>query len=312
MLLKKLIPFLCALFCVVPLLAQQRAFLGKWDITGNKGTEKYVYWLEVKTGDGKLTGNFLNRGGSVLPLPEIFIENGELVFSPVGRANPDEPKPVHRAKVVSGKLIGTLNMGAETVHWVGVRPPKWGHYDTNGKHNFGKPVELFDGKTMNSWGVQFPDKPSGWSLVDGAMTNSLHANNIVSEKRFKDFKIHVEYKLESKSNSGIYLRGRYELQVLDDFGKPPESHGHMAIYSRVAPLVNASKPPDEWQEMQATLVGNRVTVFLNGQKAHDNAVIEGITGGALDSNEEAPGPIMIQGDHGKIWIRKVTVTPISK
>ena len=144
------------------------------------------------------------------------------------------------------------------------------------------------------------------------MTNEAKANNLVSKQTFKDFKIQAEYRIETGSNSGIYLRGRYELQVLDDFGKAPESHGHMAIYAWVAPRVNASKPAAEWQVMEAVLVGNKVTVTLNGQKVHDNATIQAITGGALDANETQPGPIMLQGDHGKVWYRKVTVTPIVK
>ncbi|HEV8131141.1 MAG TPA: DUF1080 domain-containing protein [Acidobacteriota bacterium] len=307
---KKYISLLFALMCIAPALAQEKAFLGKWDITGTKGKEKYIYWLEVKQEGGKLMGDFLNRGGSVLPLPEISIEKGELVFSPTRDGN--QPKQVHRAKVVGGKLVGTMTSDTEKVEWVGVRPPKWGKYDANAAHKWGNPVELFDGKGLTGWHYQLPDRPAGWSVEDGVMTNSAHANNIVSDQKFRDFKIHAEYKLENESNSGIYLRGRYELQVLDDYGKPPESHRHMAIYSRVAPLVNASKLPGEWQTMEATIVGNRVTVFLNGQKVHDNSAIEGITGGALDSDEGQPGPIMIQGDHGKVWVRKVTVTPIGK
>jgi hypothetical protein len=142
------------------------------------------------------------------------------------------------------------------------------------------------------------------------MTNEPKANNLVSKHRFENFKIQCEYKLEEQSNSGIYLRGRYELQVLDDAGKEPESHGHMALYSRVKPLVNASLPAGQWQVMEATIVGNRVTVFLNGKKVHDNIAIDGPTGGALDCNEGEPGPIMLQGDHGKVSFRKVIVTPI--
>jgi hypothetical protein len=163
---------------------------------------------------------------------------------------------------------------------------------------------------MDAWDVQNKSKPSGWSIVDGAMTNIPHANNLISKQKFQDYKIHAEYKLEQNSNSGIYIRGRYELQVLDDFGKPPESHGHMSIYSWKAPLVNASKPVGEWQTMDATIVGNKVTVILNGQKVQDNSTIEAITGGALDANESEPGPVMIQGDHEKVTYRRVTVTPI--
>ena len=129
-----------------------------------------------------------------------------------------------------------------------------------------------------------------------------------------DFKIEAEYKLEKASNSGIYLRGRYELQVLDDFTQNAAEPflGHMAIYGRTAPSAKASKPAGEWQSMSAVLVGNRVTLTLNGQRLHDNQVIEGITGGALDADELSPGPILIQGDHSKVWFRKVIVTPISK
>jgi len=311
MLSKKIGTWLFMLVCFsLPALAQEKAFLGKWDImaTGPGGT--YPLWLEVKTEDGKLVGYFLNRGGSVFKLPEISIEKDELVFSlPPGN---NGQKTVHRAKVAGGQLVGTATTGTRTVNWVGVRPPKWGTYNANGKHKLGQPVELFDGQSLDSWEVQFKDRPSGWGVVDGAMTNEAHANNLVSKQKFDNFKIHAEYKVAAQSNSGIYLRGRYELQVLDDFGKAPESHGHMAVYSRVPPAVNASKPAGEWQTMEATIVGNRVTVVLNGKTVHDNVVIEGITGGALDSNEGTSGPIMLQGDHGKVWFRKVTVTPILK
>lgn len=300
--------FLIALLATTSATAQDNPFLGKWNITGEGQYSAFVFWLEVKTEDGKLTGKFLNRGGSVLPLPEIAIEDGELVFSPQSPAN--RPKPVHRAKVSEGRLLGRLTVGDMDVPWVGVRPPAWGEHNANGKLRFGTPVALFDGRDMANWDVQHKDRASGWNVVDGVMTNEARANNLVSKHRFENFRIRCEYKLAEKSNSGIYLRGRYELQVLDDAGKEPESHGHGALYSRVAPLVNASLPAGEWQVMEAVIVGNRLTVTLNGRKLHDNIVIDGITGGALDSRESEPGPIMLQGDHGKVWFRKVVVTPI--
>ncbi len=306
-----LFAFLPLIFCVsLSAATQNNPFLGKWDITGAGQHANHVYWLEVKMEDGKLAGYFLNRGGSVLKLPEIAIENGELVFSPGARAN--AAKPVHRAKVEEGRLLGLLTQGEQEIGWIGVRPPQWGVYNANARHKSGSPVALFDGKSIDHWDVQHKDQPSGWSVVDGSMTNEAKANNLVSKHRFENFKIHCEYKLEEKSNSGIYLRGRYELQVLDDAGKEPESHGHMSLYSRVKPLVNASLPAGQWQVMEATIVGNRLTVFLNNKKVHDNILIEGITGGALDSNEGESGPIMLQGDHGKVWFRKVIITPISK
>lgn len=289
--------------------AAQDAFLGKWDITAANG---WIYWLEVKQEGGRITGSFLNRGGSVTPLPEIAIEGGQLTFAPV---HGQGPKVVHRAKVEGGKLLGVRTAGdGSTLNWTGVRPPRWpANLNSSANLKFGPPVELFDGKSIEAtWNTQDPAKPSGWKVENGVMTNDPHANNLVSKQKFSDFKIRCEYKLEKDSNSGIYLRGRYELQVLDDFGKPAVPTGHMGIYSRVAPATNASKPVGEWQTMEATIVGNRVTVFLNGKKVHDNQAIDGITGGALDADEAAPGPIMLQGDHEKVFYRKVTVWPVAK
>jgi Domain of Unknown Function (DUF1080) len=302
----KLLVLLFIFLPAAPALAQDNAFLGKWDITATAADGKRIYWLEVKNDGGQLTGYFLNRGGSVFKLPAITIANGQLQFTLTN------PKQDFTAQVEAGKLVGKVTTDKETVSWIGVRPPQWGSYNANAKHKFGKPVELFDGKSLDTWGVEHKGKPSGWMVQDGVMANSPGANNLVSKQRFKDFRIHAEYKLETSSNSGIYLRGRYELQVLDDYGKAPESHGHMAIYSRLAPKVNASKPAGEWQTVDATIVGNRVTVVLNGQTVQNNVRIEGITGGALDSDEAADGPIMLQGDHGKVWFRKVAVTPILK
>ena len=253
---------------------------------------------------------FLNRGGSPVKLASVEVKDDELVFTtaaPEGR-----PGQTFRVKRKGAGLEGSTTAGERTLEFTGARPPSWPAANANATHTYGKPVELFDGKSLDTWNLQIANRPSGWSIVDGAMTNEAKANNLVSKQTFKDFKIQAEYRIESGSNSGIYLRGRYELQVLDDFGKAPESHGHMAIYAWVAPRVNASKPATEWQVMEAVLVGNKVTVTLNGQKVHDNATIQAITGGALDANETQPGPIMLQGDHGKVWYRKVTVTPIVK
>jgi hypothetical protein len=290
--------------------ADQQAFLGRWNLTGTGSDGNAVYWLELKDENGQLSGMFLNRGGSPVKLASVEVKGDELVFTttaPEGRTG-----QTFRAKRKGNGLEGTTTVRDRTIAFTGARPPKWPAANANAAHTYGTPVELFDGKSLDTWSLQLSDRPSGWSIVDGAMTNEAKANNLVSKQTFKDFRIQAEYRVEPKSNSGIYLRGRYELQVLDDFGQAPESHGHMAIYAWVAPLVNASKPAGEWQAMEAVLVANKVTVTLNGQKVHDNATIQAITGGALDANETQPGPIMLQGDHGKVWYRKVTVTPIVK
>ena len=287
-----------------PARAQSNPFTGAWNITPEApGTG--VYWLEVKDEGGKPAVVFLNRGGSPVPAADAKISGDELTFM-VGGTSQNRPTVTLRA--AGNKLTGTVGQ----VKVAGERPPTWGACDASASHAFGKPVALFDGKSLDAWGVQIKDRPIGWSIEDGVMTNAPKANNLVSKETFRDFRLDAEYKLSEKGNSGIYLRGRYEMQVLDDFGRTDDRvHGHMAIYARTAPEVNASKKAGEWQTAQITLVGNCVTVTLNGQRLHNNARIAGITGGALDAKETEPGPIMIQGDHEKVWYRKVVVTPIA-
>lgn len=290
--------------------ADTKDFLGRWNLTGTGEDSSAVFWLEIKEEAGQLSGMFLNRGGSPVKLASVSVTGDELVFQTAAAGN--NPGQTHRARLVGGKLTGEATVRDRKLSWVGVRPPTWPAANANAAHTFGTPVALFDGASLDAWTAQRPDRPLGWTIVDGVMTNEPKANNLVSKQTFKDFKIEAEYKIDPGSNSGIYLRGRYELQVLDDYGKPPESHGHMAIYAWVAPRVNASKPASEWQVMEATIVANKVSVTLNGQRVHDNATIQAITGGAMDANETEPGPIVLQGDHGKVQYRKVIVTPIVK
>jgi len=290
--------------------AQTQGFLGRWNLTGTGEDANRVYWLEVSEQGGQLSGMFLNRGGSPVKLASVAVQGKELVWQlPPG--NNKQPGAEFRATLDGTKLVGTTKAAERTVNFVGVRPPKWPASNANAQHKYGTPVELFDGK---SWESTFDTQPSNypvaWSIESGALTNAPPTRNLVSKQKFNNFRLQAEYKLVEKSNSGLYLRGRYEMQVLDDYGKEPESHGHMSIYGWTAPLVNASKPAGEWQTVDIVIVGNRVTATLNGKKVHDNAEIQAITGGALDADETAPGPILIQGDHTKVWFRKITVTPI--
>lgn len=340
---KKLI--LLALLVVVGFSAAPQAqtkanpFLGAWNITGQGADSAIVYWLELKEEGGKLTSLFLNRGGHPIPLTMVKIENGELSFQTGGK--PEAPTgPIMSAKIEGGKLVGSHKVSVRgrataagepapapterVINWVGIRPPVWPKADANAKHNFGTPVVLYDAAHMkmmrdmpldSTWGIQGGDgKLAGWTVDDdGNFANAAPGGkNLVSKQKFFNYKIEVEYKLEPKSNSGIYLRGRYELQVLDDLTDTTTEKylTQMAIYGRTPPAVLASKAPGEWQTMDATIVQNKVTVHLNGKVIHNNATIGGVTGGALDNNELEPGPIMIQGDHGHVWIRKIVVTPI--
>ena len=290
--------------------------LGRWNITGEGAYGDHVYWLEVRQDEnGALRGSFLNRRGGLIPLAQVGLEDSELRFEI--RPRPNAPREVHRARVEEGRLLGRMTaedgsreIPSREIPWIGERPPQWGTHNANGRFRLGTPVQLFDGETLQNWLPRDPSQPLGWTIADGAMRNEDRANNLVSRHHFENFRIRAEYSIAEKSNSGIFLRGRYELQIVDDAGQVPGPQGHMALYSRVAPALNASLPAGQWQVVEATIVGNRLTVDLNGKRVHDNIVLDGITGGAIDSREGAPGPVMIQGDHGKVAFRRITVTPI--
>ena len=310
-------------------LAQSNPFLGKWNLSGTGQDAGSVYWLEVKQEGEQLTGMFLNRVGSPARLAVVKIDGSELIFQGSGRGN-QPGGPEYRARIENGKLIGRHTMTSRgratepggpppapterVVEWIGVRPPDWPAVNANATHTYGKPVVLVDGTSLDAWGVQHQGRPMGWRVEDGTITNEKGSNNLVSKEKFTDFRLQAEYKLAEGSNSGIYLRGRYELQLFDDYARegPPRTTDHVAIYGHTAASVKASMPPNEWQTLEVVVVANRVTVTLNGQRVHDNAIIEGITGGALDNDELAPGPIMVQGDHSRVWMRKLIVTPIAK
>jgi hypothetical protein len=177
---------------------------------------------------------------------------------------------------------------------------------------WGEPVSLFNGRSLTGWKVRSVKRPYGWKVEKGLLVNRPPSTDIFTEQQFEDFKLHVEFKVPKEGNSGIYLRGRYEVQIYDDYGTAANLQGMAAINGFVVPTSTASKKAGEWQSYHITLVGRHLTVVLNGVTVIENQEIPGITGGALDSHEGAPGPIMIQGDHGAISIRKMILTPAKK
>jgi len=292
--------------------AQHDPFLGRWTISSTADPPAYVGWLEITHEGGQLAARFSTRGGSPTPVASIQIANGELVFQPAaGRRG---PSPEHRARAQGEKLVGSTKAADRIVEFVGVRPPRWPAADANAKHKLGTPIELFDGKTMDTWDLVNKDQP--WFVINGEMTNSPEGakpapgSNLRSKQKFQDYQIRAEYKLDNGAHSGIYWRGRYEMQVLGDMGKPPDKFSHMAVYGWIAPLVNASKPDLEWNTMEGTIVANKITVRLNGQLVHNNSTLEAMTTNVVDVNELEPGPVQLVGNDGKIWYRRVTVTPI--
>ncbi len=302
------------LLASVPGLAAVTDLNGRWNLKVHNEARKRVWWLEVSgAGTGALKGRFVGfPGGDMDEVPSadvspLRLEGEELTFT-CTRA---KRRIDYRARVVKGQLEGASTEKGKVLRFTGRRAPVIRDKD-DGRWKPGKPVALFNGKDLTGWTGVVENQPLGWSVKGGILSNVAAANNLVSLARFWNFELHAEYRIGPDSNSGIGLRARYEVQIFADYGKPPDSHGHGALYSRIRPKVNATRPPGEWQIIDIRLVGRQLTVRLNGQMMIDKGEVEGLTAMATDADESMPGPIVLQGDHRVVEFRKLVVTPLAR
>lgn len=300
--------------------AADARFNGRWDITVLTPPSNRGWWLEISGAEtANPKGKFVTAfNGDMNEIQELKIEPGELTFGWLRTERPREGEPertrhlVYKARLAGDKLEGTFEVEGQSrppVKWTGVRASVIQDKD-DGTWREGKPVTLFNGKDLTGWRSAGSGPPTGWSVVDGNLTSTGRASNIISDAKFWNFKLHLEYRVSEHSNSGIGLRSRYEIQVLEDYGQPPNTHGNGALYARVAPSENAGKPAGEWQTYDIRLVGRQLTVVLNGKKIIDKTEVEGLTAIAIDANEAEPGPLYLQGDHGPVDYRNIVVTPL--
>jgi hypothetical protein len=284
------------------------AILGRWDLTVQGPQGPYPSWLEVLLRkETELMGRFVGQFGSNRHVSEITYREGELTVRIPIQYERNKTDLIFKGRLIGDRLEGTTEDDkGTTLKWTGVRAPA---LTTDAAPKWGQPVELFNGKDLTGWKLRSKPKADCWSVVDGALTNTPPCVDVITERTFSDFTLHTEFNIVPKSNSGVYLRGRYEVQIQDDAGKAMDSLRMGGVYGFLRPATNASGPPGEWQTYDITLVGRRVTVVLNGRTIVRDSEIPGITGGALDSDEGKPGPLMLQGDHGRIAFRKVVLTP---
>jgi hypothetical protein len=284
--------------------------IGRWDLTVKSTGETYPSWLEVRrSGYETLVGSFVGRFGSSRPISRVEAEkSGQLRFT----IPPQWEKP-QKDLTFEGRLVGPNELEGEVIDengrrltWTGQRAPA---LKRDHAPKWGDPIDLFNGKDLSGWKARSTETKNGWVVKDGLLANETPGNDLLTEQKFTDFQVHAEFRYPKGSNSGIYLRGRYEVQIEDNYGEEPESHKIGGVYGFLTPSINATKKPGEWQTMDITLVGRVVTVVFNGERVIDRQTIPGITGGALDSDEGSPGPLMVQGDHGPIEFRKITLTP---
>lgn len=286
--------------------AESPVLLGRWDLTVGPPDRGSSSWLEVsRSGYSTLVGRYVGGGGSARPISQVFFEDNRFHFSlPVQWEQPAGDLRFE-GQLSGDTLSGTMwTTDGKQLQWTGVRAPS---LVRTREPEWGKPVELFNGRDLTGWRARNPKGSNGWVVEDGLLRNAKPGNDLVTTQAFMDFKLHAEFRYPRGSNSGIYLRGRYEAQIEDDAGSPPESHLLGGIYGFLEPRVNAAKRADEWQSLDITLVGREVTMVLNGEETIHRQAIPGITGGALDSREGEPGPLLLQGDHGRIDFRKISL-----
>lgn len=337
------------LACTQVASADDRDFNGRWDLIVHNNpncTVTCAWWLEItgaSTPAQKVT--FVGfSDGSLHELPDATIKDGVMHFAydrPVGGGRgPASGTPVaggaapggvtpagapgagagrgptpaqhidYEIRYVNGKLDGRM-IGGKNLTFTGERAPVIDEHD-DGAWVKGTPIVLFNGKDLTGWTGIRTESAEGWTVDNGILTSRGHADDLVTKEKYWNFELHAEYALEERSNSGIGLRGRYEVQIASDYGRPPNMHGTGALYTRILPVVNAGKPPGEWQTYDIRLVGMEVTTILNGVKLYERAVIDGLTGIAYDPYEGKPGALELQGDHGAVRFRNLVLTPLTK
>ena len=309
-------------------------FLGRWALflPGGAG------WLEVRQENGYIDADILWYGGSVVPADNVYLNGETLVVTlnrKVVRGKDDKGEPT-RTQVATiwlefslygDLLVGTHNepnkngIGVKITKFTGKKIPPLPPAPDLAKLKYGEPIKLFNGEDLTGWTLTDSRSKNGWKVENGVLINDpvqkegqphVYYGNLRTVAEFEDFNLKLEVNVPKGNNSGIYLRGIYEVQVLDSYGKAPDSHYMGAIYSRITPSVSAEKPGGQWQSLDITLCDRHVNVLLNGKTIIDNQPLLGVTGGALTADEFSPGPIYLQGDHGKVLYRNIVLTPIIK
>lgn len=312
--------------------AADNPFVGRWALMipgGGAG------WLGVTDEGGQLKGSILWGGGSVLPVTSTKVEGDTLVVTRVNasRSKDADGKEMMRksTETITAKLSGddlklqTAAVGDDgkpqgrAADFTGRRIPALPPAPDLAKVKLGAPIALFNGKDLSGWKTM-GKAPNGWKVVDGMLSNDTHQEsgkhvthaNLRTEREFEDFNLKLEFRVPKNGNSGVYLRGIYEIQVADSFGKKNDPHNCGALYSRIMPSANVCKPPGEWQTFDITLVDRHLTVIHNGTTTIDNQPVLGCTGGALWSDESKPGPLYLQGDHDNVDYRNMVLRPVVK
>ncbi len=327
---------LCLTLGALAVSAQDIApFLGRWALTIPSGR---AGWLEVTQEDGYLDGRILWGGGSVVPVESVYLIGDTLYVTRLDTVErKDAAGTVVRTQQFTESITARLDgadalaltvenvnsngIGAVREAFTGKRIPDLPPAPDLSKVTFGPPQVLFNGLNLEGWSPTDTERLNGWSVKDGFLDNNpaqvegephKRYGNLRTDAEFEDFNLTLEVKVPKDGNSGVYLRGIYEVQVMDSYGMALDPHHMAGVYSRITPLVAAEKPAGEWQSLDITLADRHITVKLNGKLIIDNQPLLGCTGGALWSDESRPGPLYLQGDHTGVSYRNIVLRPVVK
>ena len=279
---------------------------GRWDMTLVMDGKEFPSWLEVEhSGLHTLVGRFVYANGSARPISKVNFDGEKFSFSIPPQWEPETKDLEIEGTFTTKGLTGTLlYTDGKKYTWTAVNAPS---LKREGEPVWGEPISLFNGVDLKGWHATGQNK---WTDEDGILRSKKSGSNLVTDMSFTDFKLHIEFRYQKESNSGVYLRGRYEVQIDDSKGMDPWV-GHLgAIYGFLTPSEMAAKDPGVWQSYDITLRGRMVTIYANNKLVIYNQEIPGITGGAINSKEGEPGPLLLQGDHGPIDFRNIILTPI--
>ncbi len=302
-------------------------FYGMWTLDIDGGS---VGWLNVNEDKGYLDAELLWIGGSVVPVSNVYFVDEKTLEVTRTRENTKADNRKHiitqtfrferKGEKVTGVMTEPSRDGkmVNTLGFKGWKLPLPLEAPDLKAVKYGEPIKLFNGKDLAGWRLINPKQANGFKVVDGVLVNDpvneegerVNFGNLRTDDEFGDFKLTLEVNVPEHSNSGIYLRGMYEVQVVDSYGRDLDSHNMGAVYSRITPTVAAEKKGGSWQTMEMILCERHITVVLNGKKIIDNQAVYGPTGGAMQADVFQPGPIYLQGDHGKVSYRNIVLTPI--
>ncbi len=324
--LRVLLPFLL-LPCSVDAGSVAKELLGDWTLTLTSGRPG---WISIGESNGEPRVCMLVDVGSIEPLRGVESRGGPLYFTlrtqRQGRGGPVISSETVEVWADEGTLKGEIlhkrsNGEGTRDSFQGKRLPPIPPAPDLTKVAYGEPIRLFNGKDLAGWRLHLPDKLNGWSVEGGVLKNNTPKTdfsatgaygNLRTEAVFEDFHLHIEFLVERDRNSGVYLRGMYEAQVVDRDSRMQGIQGVGSIFGRIAPSQNAGKPGGEWQSYDLTLVDRHVTVVLNGVKVIDNQPLLGPTGGAIHTDPTKPGPIYLQGDHTTVRFRNIVLRPATR